>query len=461
MSNHERVNQLNNSDYFVPGAPQSAFHIALKPRQHVESEVPRMRGDSFVLLRGIEHKIGNAAVPLSVDIGANEMGAGRTSVLAEIAFPADYGGYNYSAIVRLDDLEDEYGRSPIGLVGYAVNEETRELISGCGGFNHIPYGGSLLVGREFDTVQGVFGANVVSGRLLWGKRFSDKVSRRHLEIRHEPGGSIAIRDTSTNGTKVRAPGLSQARRSGELRGLSNYHTGNILRLFDMSREDIPGLRFEGRQIITHTSEVGGELTRGDRYIADKYPTIDIRSWSVSSTAEAIIVDATDPVNRAIYKRFLDEVYTRLDAERFTLERRGDPSFELKVLRSIYLTVVANMPYDHMKLGKRNEELQRYGSVQYRKINVARYMQERSGVCRHQALVAAWLAGEMKTAGYLTGRANVDNNFVPTVGAHAWMRYEHPSARPGKALIIDPAQGYFGSLGGAHIWPYFRESDPQY
>lgn len=81
-----------------------------------------------------------------------------------------------------------------------------------------------------------------------------------------------------------------------------------------------------------------------------------------------------------------------------------------------------------------------------------------GICRHQALLVAFLAEKLKASGDLPEvvKISVDRNQLAG-SAHAWARI---TLKNGLVIIVDPAQDYFGSLEDADNqgWVYWRPED---
>lgn len=85
-----------------------------------------------------------------------------------------------------------------------------------------------------------------------------------------------------------------------------------------------------------------------------------------------------------------------------------------------------------------------------------------GVCRHQALLAAYLLERAQEEGIVSSQSkiSVDRNSIPGLGAHAWVRYLN---RGGQEYIIDPRQNFIGTVEQAEqmakdqkaVWSYRR------
>lgn len=88
------------------------------------------------------------------------------------------------------------------------------------------------------------------------------------------------------------------------------------------------------------------------------------------------------------------------------------------------------------------------------IGLSEYIQSGGGVCRHQCLVAAFLAESLVEKGILIGQVGVERNHdIDEHGAHAWAVFKTQS---GQSIVIDPAQGFVGTKDQAHRerrWKY--------
>ena len=123
-----------------------------------------------------------------------------------------------------------------------------------------------------------------------------------------------------------------------------------------------------------------------------------------------------------------------------------------ILDSVFEITKDGLPYDDKKVEKL--------TVSYNndtKVTLNYFIRERAGVCRHQALLGAYLLERLRKDGYVNGSVSVDRNEVPNVGGHAWIRYTTPN---GQIFIIDPAQEYVGQLDkiGQWRWFYARPDD---
>lgn len=78
-----------------------------------------------------------------------------------------------------------------------------------------------------------------------------------------------------------------------------------------------------------------------------------------------------------------------------------------------------------------------------------YMYHQKGVCRHMGLIAAAVLERMSKQNIIQGTGIINENLIDKAGGHLWAEYVN---RNGTRIVIDPAQGYFGSPKGGG-WNY--------
>lgn len=84
-----------------------------------------------------------------------------------------------------------------------------------------------------------------------------------------------------------------------------------------------------------------------------------------------------------------------------------------------------------------------------KVNLEDILENKVGVCRHDALACSSLLYRLKLDGHLAGTIYLENDMVTVVKGdkkeddlHAWCRYVRPD---GKEYVLDVAQGFYGTL----------------
>lgn len=199
--------------------------------------------------------------------------------------------------------------------------------------------------------------------------------------------------------------------------------------FEEHSRDINGevrLTFEGRPVIRRDSKI-----RGGVYLVER-------------NGEACVVDDKKD-------QFLIATYGTLLEIRRKAERNG-ASKNQYLLEDVWRLVLDKMPYS---IAREEEIISQYGH----NTKVVLGMYEGGGVCRHQALLGAYLIERLIEEGYLTGRVSVDRNIVPGKGGHAWIRYTNSE---NEIIIIDPAQEFLGYLADVDDpydkWFYARPED---
>lgn len=164
-----------------------------------------------------------------------------------------------------------------------------------------------------------------------------------------------------------------------------------------------------------------------------------------SEREAIVVDEK-------YKK-LNEVYQELVSRLKELEKNGK-NLKSEVLSEVFRIVEEKIPFNEEAVLNINRE---YNIEPDQKIALDVYI-GRGGVCRHQALLGAYLLEKLKEEGYIEGKVSVDRNFVEGKGSHSWIRYQNSI---GDIYIIDPARKYIGRLDEVNSdnrWFYERPED---
>lgn len=159
--------------------------------------------------------------------------------------------------------------------------------------------------------------------------------------------------------------------------------------------------------------------------------------------EAIVVDD---------KKYgeLGDTYDELLRRREKAVKEGG-AFKAGILTDVYELTMEKLPYRQDIV---DDLVRDYGHDH--KVSLTTFMNRGGGVCRHQALLAAYLLERLKDEGKINGKVSVDRNYVEGKGGHAWVRYENSA---GTVFIIDPAQHYAGRLddAGEDQWFYERPS----
>lgn len=191
-----------------------------------------------------------------------------------------------------------------------------------------------------------------------------------------------------------------------------------------SRESRNG-KFQGRGIIGRDCPINGGVYLG------------------GGEREAVVVDdKTQPELVATYQELLKR--------RMAKAQKGE-TFKGNVLGEAFDLTRELLPYSKDIVS----EMVR-GLPPDQEVPLSSFLKRRGGICRHQALLAAYLLEKLKTDGYVQGQVSVDRNYVPGQGGHAWVRYVNSV---GEIFIIDPAQNFIGTIkeAGKDQWFYERPS----
>lgn len=340
------------------------------------------------------------------------------------------------------------------------------------------------------------------------------ISRKHatFELNHE--GSLVFTDTSTNGTEVvtysealAAEDMSNTKRLalGALarfapkRGTANSSATDLFKTkvvddfqawapktaevkeafleftsptpkpkeaanwnYTSTPEEVARMRRGLKDVFDRLYEEPGGLDyQGERYggrpVIKRDSPIEGGVYIVPKVQEAIVVSETvkrgddGPAERI---KAYDDIFSAFAKElsSTTMDSTGKPS-ALGITSAAYNTVRAAMKYD-LAYAKKHE--QQYAD---RKVNLAEFIAEGKGVCRHQALAAGYLIERAVKQGIIDGDVSVDRNSIPGKGGHAWARY---TSSKGEVYIIDVAQEFVGSLNKAdeeiNTWNYRRPNE---
>lgn len=191
-----------------------------------------------------------------------------------------------------------------------------------------------------------------------------------------------------------------------------------------SRESRYG-KWQGRNIIGRDCPVNGGVYLG------------------GGEREAVVVDDKKQPE-------LVTAYQELLKRRKAAEPKGE-IFKSGVLSEVFNLTKELLPYSDRIVAQVTGGLQ-----PDQKISLSSFLKSKGGVCRHQALLAAYLLEKLKSDGLVNGNVSVDRNYVSGQGGHAWVRYVNSV---GEIFVIDPAQNFIGKIdeAGEDQWFYKRPS----
>lgn len=191
-----------------------------------------------------------------------------------------------------------------------------------------------------------------------------------------------------------------------------------------SKESLHG-KWQGRNIIGRDCPINGGVYLG------------------GSEREAIVVDdQKQPELINIYQELKGRGQRRVNS---------GGSFGKGILSDAYSLTKEVMPFNENRVNNLTKNLK-----PDQKVTLSSFIIAKAGVCRHQALLCAYLLEKLGKEKLVKGKVSLDRNSIPGMGAHAWVRYASPS---GETFIIDPAQNFAGKLenAGKNGWLYKRPS----
>lgn len=360
-------------------------------------------------------------------------------IVSEVAIPGeDDTNDKHFAIVRLTRRSDS--NTGFALVGLETDPDTgnaKAVSQDPNSWVSLNEGSNLTIGR---------GADALKGEALWDTPHSRDVSRQHIIVSRN-NGKILLKDVSSNGSKYNTNGLVAPIEEPSNPDVDEYTANHTLTAEEFAelrrqlrREDDGRKTFWGRETIGRDSEIGGTSTA----------SVDIRSWQAG--AEAIVVDGKRAETKKFYDAYVDGAMGKLQQK--AAEKSRNWVSESDVTQAIFETISERMQYDLDLVNDWSKRLHQI-APDHRKVDLSAYLEEGKGVCRHMALMAAWLGGEFKAMGYLTGKLTAEVNQRSRIGAHEWARYTDVN---GNVTIIDPAQQYYGPLENAQSWDYRRDEE---
>lgn len=341
-----------------------------------------------------------------------------------------------AAVVTMYNTTDDIYRVSIG--GLGIDENGKLKLNNS--WQILEKGASVVIGKDGDRNPD----SVVGSEGLWpGTGYFDAdVSDVHLSITFN-GENVNILDTSQTGTKLYgdAPKTSEQEPDDDFGHLSTHTmtAKDSARIAQLLKEDKNGQELYSKRPVI------------DRSTTDPEGMVDIRSWV--GGGEAIVVDSEKVPTPYI------ELVQKCEQK---LQEKGVFS-EQDMMQAIFESVSETMDYDLEYANNRAASI----DTKSKKINLADYLADGKGVCRHMALAGQWLGARMAEkypellgSGEFTVPVNqreVDN------AAHEWIRYTNPK---GKVYIIDVAQKFVGTLedvvhdtnSGFERWEYFRDPE---
>jgi len=286
------------------------------------------------------------------------------------------------------------------------------------------------------------GRPVTIGRNYHADRFNypGTVSREHFEVSYNDDKLFIQNARPTNSTKVRAYLALETE--------PRHEVGHYA-VMDIRTDDVED------RIREHPNFGERDESAPYGYYLN-HPVLGRASRSVEdgvylggSSREAIVVDGKSVALRQVYE----------SVER-TLQQSlpGEKTFSLQaVLLQVMDRVKDVMPYDAPKA----EEINRQHPGD-QLVGLSTYLDARAGVCRHQALLAAYIIENLIVDGYLNGAIGVERNTVVDLGGtHAWAVFKTMVNGREETIVVDPAQTFVGTKAQAlreGRWEYRLSTD---
>ena len=273
------------------------------------------------------------------------------------------------------------------------------------------------------------GKPITIGRRHLNDRFeySGYVSRDHFDIWCTDDGTIYVRNQQPlNETVVHA--------------------------VEIRSESTRGRTIQVQRRLGHNPGFSGEMSDIAPYGYFKgYPILGRNSSYINGgvylgggSREAIVVDGESPEMRELSKTFLHELMVesrdRIVTERWILQRVMD-----KVQRM--------MPVDDSVASTMHR---RYNNDEI--VGLSKYLRN-GGVCRHQALLSAFLIEKLSDNSLISGRVGVERNTSIDRYSHAWAVLKHDTNQD-NTIVIDATQNFLGTKNQAHrlqsqgVWNYY-------
>lgn len=283
---------------------------------------------------------------------------------------------------------------------------------------------------------------VIIGRAHYADRFQypATVSKEHFEVEYKDEGLFIRNLRPTNNTVLTAH-VSVEQGPG-LRAFQHSIQAERTRLAECRLQDNPNFGEKD-----DTAPYGYYLNHPILGRASK--SVDGGVYLGGSAREAIVVDGKSQAMKQAYQD-LDVVLRQSLQRQETLQTKV-------VLTEVMRHVQEIMPYEANKaedIGQQHRGDQLVG--------LSTYLKERAGVCRHQALLTAYIVENLIKDGYITGEVGVERNTVAKLGgSHAWAIYKTANNGSEEVIVIDPAQSFVGTKAQAQKegnWEYRLPSD---
>lgn len=189
----------------------------------------------------------------------------------------------------------------------------------------------------------------------------------------------------------------------------------------------------------------GKLSNGKyegRHIISRDTPINRGVYLGASQREAIVVDYDKDEE---LQKLYNDLLTRISNKKVWIQQE------------VYNLVLERIPYDLVKM---EGVVNRFNVNNDGKIRLGRFIENRAGTCRQQALAVGFLLERLKEHNLIRGKPSIDRNDIKSNhlhGGHVWVRYfsGHEAV-----YIIDVAQQFLGRLEDSVNlkWDYFRPGE---
>lgn len=203
---------------------------------------------------------------------------------------------------------------------------------------------------------------------------------------------------------------------------------------------------------------------GRRVIGSEMRHINGGVYLGAHAREALVVDddPTDPSGKKLRAFYTEKIRPAIAQAAAQIGRKPKDL----ALSIIFRTVMKTMQYNAEKADLLTHMLT--GGQRDKKIHLAPFIENGVGVCRHQALLTAYLIEKLTQEEdplfRLNGKLSLERNAIADrdenkSGAHAWVRYTNTN---GEVYIVDVAQKKYGKLDDLAKepgnWEYARPED---
>ncbi|MCK5149848.1 hypothetical protein KAJ87_02890 [Candidatus Pacearchaeota archaeon] len=203
-------------------------------------------------------------------------------------------------------------------------------------------------------------------------------------------------------------------------------------------------KFMKKRLIDKIAVKNGTDYYQGRFVINRDSLVDGGVYLGQGSREAIVVD----FRRSKKLKELYEIAKIKATENGKIKKQN-------ILQAVYNSVEEAMPKQSEVFVK--NLINKYGLGQDKKIALDVFLDNKIGVCRHDALTCTLLLELFKKEKFIKGESNINRNSAK-FGGHAWCRYKNSDC---EIFILDVAKKYIGRLENAPKkvrWCYERPDD---